>query len=192
MRPSTWDSRWTPQWMGQMVAFLRGLNVGGHRVTNDALCRRFEAIGLDGASGFLASGNVIFTADSDDVDDIARRIEEDLARELGYAVPAFVRTADEVHAIARRDPFAADLVAASGGKLQVALLRAAPDAEACERVLRLATDADRLAIAGRELYWLPSGPMSESALDLMEIGRALPPMTMRTARTIERIAARLV
>jgi uncharacterized protein (DUF1697 family) len=177
--------------MGQMVAFLRGLNVGGQRVKNDVLCRRFAAIGLAGASGFLASGNVIFAADSDAVDDIARRIEEDLARELGYAVPAFVRTADEVQAIARRAPFAADLVEASEGKLQVALLRTAPDAEACERVLGLATDADRLAIADRELYWLPSGPISQSVLDLMEIGRALPPMTMRTARTIERIAARL-
>ena len=177
--------------MGQMVAFLRGLNVGGHRVRMDVLCRRFEAIGFDGVSSFLASGNVIFATDSGDADEITGRIEQDLATALGYAVPAFVRTAAEVHAIARRAPFAAELVDASAGKLQVMLLRTAPDPETCERVLRFATTADRLAIAGRELYWLPSGPISESALDLMEIGRLVPQMTMRTARTIERIAAKL-
>ena len=180
--------------MARMVAFLRGLNVGGHRVTMDVLCKRFEAMGFGDVSSFLASGNVLFSADADGadaIDEMERRIEAGLGAELGYAVPAFVRTAGEVRAIADHAPFPADVIAASEGKLQVALLRTAPDAAASERVLRLATAADRLAIAGRELYWLPSGPMSQSALDLMEIGRALPPMTMRTARTIERIAAKL-
>ena len=177
--------------MGQMVAFLRGLNVGGHRVKMDVLCRRFEAMGFTDVSSFLASGNVLFAADTQDAGDIERLIETELADALGYAVPAFVRTADETREIAARAPFAAEALETSNGKLQVALLRSAPDAQARERVLRLATTEDQLAIAGRELYWLPDGPMSESALDLAGIGRALPPMTIRTARTIGRIAAKL-
>jgi uncharacterized protein (DUF1697 family) len=177
--------------VGQLVAFLRGLNVGGHRVKMDVLCQRFEGMGFTDVSSFLASGNVIFTADSDDADDMERQIEKDLTAGLGYAVPAFVRTAAQVREIAGRAPFAAEVLETSDGKLQVALLRSAPGAEECERVLRLATLEDRLAIAGRELYWLPKGPMSESALDLAVIGQTLPPMTIRTARTIERIAAKL-
>lgn len=53
------------------------------------------------------------------------------------------------------------------------------------------TDEDLLAIEGRELYWLPSGGISESELDLRAIDAALGPGTMRTMGTVEQIAAKL-
>jgi uncharacterized protein (DUF1697 family) len=174
----------------QYVAFLGGLNVGGHRVKMEALRHRFEALGFTSVNTFLASGNVIFASDEDNVDDIERQIEKDLAAGLGYDVPAFVRSEDEVRAIAAYAPFAEELLNASAGKLQVALLREAPDAQVHDQVLRLATDADRLAIMQRELLWLPSGRMSDSELDLVAIYRLLGPATMRTMNTITRIAAR--
>ena len=54
----------------------------------------------------------------------------------------------------------------------------------------MSTDEDRLAIEGRELYWLPSGGTIDSELDLKTIGSALGLATMRTKGTIERIAAK--
>jgi uncharacterized protein (DUF1697 family) len=57
-------------------------------------------------------------------------------------------------------------------------------------VLALSTDDDRLAIHGRELYWLPSGGISESELDLNAIGATLGLTTMRTRGTIDKIAAK--
>lgn len=174
----------------QYVAFLGGLNVGGHRVKMDQLRTRFEALGFTSVSTFLASGNVIFAADADNVDDIERQIEKDLAAGLGYDVPGFVRSAEEVRAIAAYAPFAEEVLNASAGKLQVSLLRDAPDEKVHEQVLRLATDADRLAIMQRELLWLPSGRMSDSELDLVAIFKLLGPATMRTMNTIVRIANR--
>ena len=79
---------------------------------------------------------------------------------------------------------------ASKGKLQVSLLPKKPTAAARKKVLALATEEDRLAIEGRELYWLPSGGMLESELDLKAIEDALGPGTMRTKGTIEQIAAK--
>jgi len=174
----------------QFVAFLGGLNVGGHRVKMDDLRRRFEALGFTSVQTFLASGNVIFVTDGNDADAIERRIEHELAASLGYAVPTFVRSAEEVRAIAAAAPFAPEVVAASAGKLQVSLLRASPDTEMHGQVLRLATTADRLAIMRRELFWLPSGRMSDSQLDLVAIFKLLGPATMRTMSTVARIAAR--
>jgi hypothetical protein len=49
---------------------------------------------------------------------------------------------------------------------------------------------DRLAIDGRQLYWLPSGGISESDLDLKAIEAEAGPWTMRTKATIEQIVAR--
>jgi len=82
------------------------------------------------------------------------------------------------------------LVAASKGKLQVALLLDAPTNKQRRGALDLATDDDRLAIDGRELNWLPSGGISESDLELRAIESALGVWTMRTMGTIGQIAAK--
>ena len=63
-------------------------------------------------------------------------------------------------------------------------------AAARKKALALAPDEDRLAIEGRELYWLPSGGISDSDLDLTAIDTALGEGTMRTMGTIEQIAAK--
>jgi hypothetical protein len=92
--------------------------------------------------------------------------------------------------IAAHDPFDARRVAASAGKLQVALLPAKPGAAARRKGLALAGERDPLAIRGRELYWLPGAGTLESELDLKSLESALGPWTMRTMGTIEQIAAR--
>jgi uncharacterized protein (DUF1697 family) len=105
-------------------------------------------------------------------------------------VPTFIRTEKEVRVIAARRPFAPEHVAASTGKLQVALLYGPPSSRARHAVLALATEGDRLAIAGRELYWLPSAGMMDSGLDLKAVEGLLGTMTLRTKSTIELIADR--
>lgn len=172
------------------AAFLRGMNLGKRRITNDELCSHFEALGFGDVAAFLASGNVVFTADEADPATLARRIEDGLRTALDYPVPTFLRTAGEVHVIAAHEPFPAGTVESSEGKLQVALLAAAPSRADRDAALALATDEDRLAVSARELYWLPAGPMSQSALDLRAIEKRLGAMTIRTARTIERLAAK--
>jgi uncharacterized protein (DUF1697 family) len=177
--------------MDRFVAFLRGMNLGGRRITNEDLRAQFEAIGLAEVATFRASGNVIFAADGDSEAALAARVEAELGERLGYAVPVFLRGAAEVAAIAAREPFAAADVAASKGKLQVQLLADEPDPAAREAALAHSSDEDRLAIVGRELYWLPSGGISESDLDLKAIAGALGPGTVRTMGTIAQIAARM-
>jgi uncharacterized protein (DUF1697 family) len=178
--------------MTRYVAFLRGMNVGGHRISNAELCAAFEQIGLPDAATFRASGNVIFDArDGDERDPLAERIEQGLERILGYAVPVFLRDAAETRAIAAEQPFPPERVEASKGKLQVMLLESVPGAATREAVLAHATDADALALAGRELYWLPSGGTIDSDLDLKAIAERIGGLTtMRTKGTIDLIAAK--
>lgn len=175
--------------MPRNVAFLRGMNVGGHRIKNPELCAHFVDLGFANVSAFLASGNVIFDARGDS-SKLVCRIEEKLENSLGYAVPTFLRTADEVRAIAEREPFAQEALAKSTGKIQVAMLSNKPVASARRAVLDLSTEQDRLAIHGRDLFWLPRGNLTDSELDLSSIGATLGPMTVRTKRTIERIVAK--
>ncbi|HEY5052109.1 MAG TPA: DUF1697 domain-containing protein, partial [Solirubrobacterales bacterium] len=140
--------------MDSYVAFLRGMNLGGRRIKNDELRIEFEQLGFEEVATFRASGNVIFAAGDGKLGAkaLTDRIEDGLGEALGYEVPVFLRTATEVAAIAARQPFEAELVEASKGKLQVSLLSKKPAAAARKKALALVTDEDLLAIEGRELY----------------------------------------
>ncbi len=176
--------------MGDYAAFLRGMNLGGRRITNKDLAAAVSDLGFERVATFRASGNVIFAAGSGTEAAVAERLEKGLSESLGYEVPVFLRGAAEVRAIAASEPFSASEVTAAKGKLQVALLRKRAGAKGRREALALGTDEDRLAIEGRELYWLPSGGISDSDLDLDALAAALGPMTVRTMGTIEQVAAK--
>jgi uncharacterized protein (DUF1697 family) len=173
------------------VAFLRGMNLGGRRIKNEELRRHFEAMGCEEVATFRASGNVIFADPSGAEEEaLAERVEAELDARLGYDVPVFLRSMEEVAAIAAHRPFDAKEIKRSQGKLQVSLLKGKPTAAQRRKVIALATDEDLLDLRGRELYWLPSGGLLESDLDLKAIERQLGPDTRRTMATIEQIAAK--
>ena len=176
--------------MERYVAFLRGMNLGGRRIKNEELRAEFETLGFADVATFRASGNVIFAAKKQAEKALTKTIEEGLGAALGYEEPTFLRGAAEVAEIAAREPFDPKRVAASKGKLQVSLLLKKPTAAARRKVLALASDEDLLAIEGREVYWLPSGGLLESDLDLKAIEAAVGLDTRRTLGTIEQIASR--
>jgi uncharacterized protein (DUF1697 family) len=169
------------------------MNLGGRRIKNEVLRRRFEELGFLEVATFRASGNVIFALKGGGRGGegvLCERIEEGLSAALGYDVPTFLRSAAEVEEIRAHEPFEASLLKATAGRLQVSILSSAPTAAVRERVLAMATDADRLSIRGRELYWLPSRGTLDSALDLKAIDAILGRSTMRTKGTVDQIAAK--
>ncbi len=168
-------------------AFLRGMNVGGHRLTNEQLRAQVEALGFGEVQTFRASGNFLFNGGRKRDRALAQRIEAGLLAALGYAVPTFIRSRSELLALAQAQPFA---LSGAAGKLQVALLGADPAPAARKRVLALADKRDLLAFGERELFWLPAGRMSDSELDWKAIEGELGPVTVRTKGTLEQMAAK--
>jgi len=175
--------------MARHVAFLKGMNLGGRRISNQDLRAAVESLGLAEVETFRASGNVVFEAGRRGEAALRRLLEEGLQERLGYAVAVFVRSGAELSAILAAAPFsAAELKGA--GKPQVALLAKRPSADARKTVLAHDSDSDRLRFGERELFWLPAGGVSESELDWKAIGGALGATTVRTFGTVEQIAAR--
>ena len=174
--------------MPRYAAFLRGVNLGAQRKTGSAELRTcFERVGLEGVQTFRTSGNVVFDAGRAPKGD---SIEKALRDSFGFDVGVYLRTAAQVRAIAGQEPFPAKLVAASDGKLQVAMLQGKPPAATRKRALALADDDNRLAIEGRELYWLPSGGIRNSAPYLKPLEQLVGQWTMRTMGTVEALAAK--
>jgi uncharacterized protein (DUF1697 family) len=173
------------------AAFLRGVNLGSkRRVSNADLREILEGLGFDEVAPFRSSGNVVFAAGRESRAKLTGRIEAGLAEALGFDVIVFLRTASELKAIAAHEPFPARSVEGSKGKLQVSLLAEPPTAAKRERALAMAGDDDLLAFGGRELYWLPSGGMMESGIDVDALDELVGPMTRRTMGTIEEMASK--
>ena len=91
--------------MSKYVAFLRGINVGGHKLIKMAeLARLFTSFGLKNVRTYIASGNVLFET-AEGADTVGGRIEEGLKRALGYGVKVMLRTISEIEDIINLDPF---------------------------------------------------------------------------------------
>jgi uncharacterized protein (DUF1697 family) len=178
--------------MPRYVAFLRGINVGGHTVKMEDLRRYFEAMGFSNVSTLIASGNVLFESSEADAAALERRIEAALREALGYDAATFLRTGPELAQVAAQDPFpGVELVGRE--KVYVVFLRAEPDADACQRVLDLATDRDLLLPLGREIYWLPRLSLTDSGIGMDGWSRALGRQltTTRNMNTVRRLVEKL-
>lgn len=179
--------------MSRHVAFLRGVNLGAKRRASSAELRAaFESAGFEDVATFRTSGNVVFACAEKKENEIAPQAEAALHETLGFEVRVVVRSAREVKAIAACEPFEPEVVAATEGRLQIILMAEKPKASARKVVLALATERDRLAMRGRELYWLPTAGTQGSDLDQESLGAALGLVTVRTMGTIEQIAAKFL
>ncbi|HEY0790230.1 MAG TPA: DUF1697 domain-containing protein [Chthoniobacterales bacterium] len=176
--------------MPRFIAFLRAINVGGRTVTMAALRVHFEALPLVNVETFIASGNVIFEAESRDPAALERRIESHLFNALGYEVSTFLRTDVEIAAITHYRPFT-ERDMASAVAFNVAFVAEPLDAAASQRVAAFKTDIDDFHVHGREVYWLCRKKQSDSTFSNKVFEKAIEMRaTFRGMNTIKNLAAR--
>jgi uncharacterized protein (DUF1697 family) len=180
------------QLMRRYVAFLRAINVGGHVVRMEQLRQLFAAMGFSDVETFIASGNVIFRTKAADAAALERQIEMKLGKALGYPVGVFLRTIEEVHAIAAHRPFDVGEGGEGAAKVTVyvILLKAPPTSAERKQVLAFSSEADGFAFKDREIYWCRRGSMLESAFSTAKVEKNAPPTTMRNRNTMVRLAAK--
>ncbi len=166
------------------VAFLRAVNIGGRQVKMDRLRRVFESLGYTGVQTFIASGNVVFESVKA-AEALEREIEAALLQAFGFAVPTFVRSVDDLAAVATHQPFPST----DGASLHIVFLKEALTRTSQRQVLALANDVDDFRIRGREVYWLLRGRFSDSKVGGPVLGKALGTgATVRNSTTVRRMA----
>jgi uncharacterized protein (DUF1697 family) len=170
-------------------AFLRAINTGNRRLSNEQLLAPFLELGFTDVAAYQAAGNVTFRSAAPDLVDEAR-IEAAVAAAYGFHAPTFVRTAAEIQSITAAEPFTARELAGTAGKVQVTFLRDRPPPDVIDQLMTLVPREDRVVVSGREWYWLPVAGISTSTLPVGRIEALLGEMTMRTLGTIGRMAAR--
>ena len=93
--------------MMKYAAFLRGINVGGHKtVKMEELKKAFAALGFEKVKTLLASGNVLFAAPSASESTLAKKIEAKLAQTFGHEIGVLIRKIEGLQRLAGANPFA--------------------------------------------------------------------------------------
>ena len=176
--------------MTRYIAFLRAINVGGHTVKMDVLRQQFEALDFANVETFIASGNVVFETTAKDLRALEKKIEQQLRATLGYEVATFLRTAAELSAIARYQPFPPAALKTAQA-LNVAFLADALDTASQKKLMALKTDIDDFHTHGREVYWLCRKKQSESTFSNVVLEKTLGrSSTIRGVNTIQKMAAK--
>ncbi|MES2697543.1 MAG: DUF1697 domain-containing protein, partial [Verrucomicrobiota bacterium] len=151
------------------------------------LRKQFEALGLTHVETYIASGNVIFDTPMGATPALEKKIEQHLAKALGFPAPACVRTLAEVGAIAKHRAFPK---VSAEDSLWIYLLREEPDAALKKAVGGLGSDVEAFHIHGREVYWLCHGKISEVSMAWPKLEKLMKAVnaTARNVRTLKKIA----
>ena len=92
--------------MAEFAAFLRGINVGGHKqVPMKELKNAFESLHFKNVQTLLASGNVLFETPSANEAVLERMIEEKLKDTFGHEIRVLVRSRKELQQLIDSQPF---------------------------------------------------------------------------------------
>jgi uncharacterized protein (DUF1697 family) len=92
--------------MTRYVAFLRGINVGGHNtIKKETLQEAFTALGFKAVATFKQSGNIIFETDIQDPEAIRKAIQQKLNQLLSGSTAVFLRTVPQLAEIIMNSPF---------------------------------------------------------------------------------------
>lgn len=103
------------------IAFLRGINVGKHKVPMAELKSLMAELGFNDIVTLLNSGNIIFQADQDSPEMLEKQISSMLQKHFGFPIPVFIRRAEEIQKMIGQDPFH-DVVVDKSTRLYVTFL----------------------------------------------------------------------
>lgn len=176
--------------MVSYVAFLRGINVGGHhRLKMADLRRAFESWGLQKVKTLLASGNVIFDAPGNDPDALAARLSQGIRQTFGMDIGVLVRTLTQIRDLVDQDPFR-QITVTPQSRLYVTLLPGNSPGSRVTAGESPETGFQILRVSASEVcsvLTLDSHPGTIKAMDLLEkeFGQNI---TTRNWNTITRIA----
>jgi uncharacterized protein (DUF1697 family) len=87
------------------VAFIRNVMIGRADLHRDVLLRIFADAGAVEPRSHLATGNVSFSWDGDDVSDLIAATQAGIAATMGRFEPVFVRGVSALHSAVQSRPF---------------------------------------------------------------------------------------
>lgn len=170
------------------IAFLKGVNVSGHRIIKMVeLKAMFEEMGYKNVRTYIQSGNVVFESPKAKTETLCKKIEAALQKSLGYAVKIVIRTKEEIETIIVEYPFS-KVKGHENFKTDVAFLSAVPDKAAIKELEALNTDDEMFKVSGGNVYSLRNKGFPDTLLGKGVIEKKLKVIaTVRNWNTVNKI-----
>ncbi len=170
------------------VAFLLGINVGGHnKIKMETLREMFDALGYKNVKTYINSGNVVFETNNTDDIKLAVKIEKAIQAEFSLDIKVMVRTIDEIKDIIKNNPFAGQFE--NDKDLHVLFTDEELPKEKLELLLSNNKENEQFAVRNREIFCLLRVSVLDSLLGKDYIGKKLKVLaTARNWRTVNKIA----
>jgi uncharacterized protein (DUF1697 family) len=169
---------------GAHVALLRGINVGGKRsLPMKVLSEVFVAAGCSDVRTYIQSGNVVFRASPTLAAKLSSVLPRAIAKAAGFDVPVVIRSADELRAAVKNNPYLKRGTAAELCHLM--FLTDAPEPARVKKLDATRSSPDEFAVLGRDVFMkLPNG-VARSKLTNAYFDSALATVsTLRNWRTV--------
>jgi uncharacterized protein (DUF1697 family) len=134
------------------VAILRGINVSGQKLIKmERLRASLEDLGAGDVQTYIQSGNIVFKAAKQSSECLAKKITGKILSDFGFPVPVLIRTADEIAAVVRGNPFVQE-TEVDHSKLHVTFLSDTAPPAAEKPLAALAAKSERFQVCGRDIY----------------------------------------
>ena len=168
--------------MTVFVAVLHSIVLPKGRLVMSDLKAMTIAVGFDNPRTFLATGNLIFTADGNAAE-LESRLEKAFAARFGKHIDFVVRSADNWQRLASANPFRDD----DADRVMVRIQRHPLPDTTMETLEPYRPDADAVRIVGGDLWVRFGGKPSESRLLSALTTKKLGVGTSRIWNTVRRL-----
>lgn len=92
--------------MKTYIAFLRGINVSGHKLIKmEELRNAISSLGFQNVITYIQSGNLVFNAKNENADSIKEKLNVLIKNKFSFEVPIIVKDLSELKAIVFSNPF---------------------------------------------------------------------------------------
>lgn len=177
---------------GKYIAFLRGINVGGHhKVPMADLKNEMKKLGFENIVTLLNSGNIIFEAISNDIEALENTISKHLEKAFGFPIPTILRTSEVIFGLIHSNPFKY-IVLTKEIRLYVSFLRNASKTDlelpwtSSDKSFQILSESNKTILSVLDLS-INNTPKSMQALE-NSFGKDI---TTRNWNTIKRIHKKL-
>jgi len=169
------------------VAFLRGINVGGHnKIKMEILREMFAALRFENVKTYINSGNVIFETSETDENALTAEIERAIQSEFSLSIKVMIRTIDEIKDIIKNNPFAGQFE--NNKDLHVLFTDEELPEDKRRLLLSNNNGNEQFSVRNREIFCLLRVGVSDSLLGKDYIGKKLKvSATARNWRTVNKI-----
>lgn len=134
------------------LAFLRGINVGGHRkIKMKDLQLSLAKMGFDEVKTYIQSGNIVFKAAEDKADTLSKEIEARIVKDFGFEVKVIIKNRAQLKEIISNNPYLPD-DSANISKCYLTLLTEVPKKEQAEVLNALKFPHDEFHLMDNIIY----------------------------------------